>query len=286
MPCPDAPLTGPLAGFSCFAHTHEGYEHAVYGVGDPRHPPVLVMHELPGLAGATLNFARRLGDAGFCVYLPHLFGDLLRDDWRGNYQRLCISEEFARLAAGVSAPVTRWLRSLARRVSEDHGGATVGAVGMCLTGGFVIPLVLERPVEAPVAAQPAVPFSQAYAVLPLRKGPWARQLNVSDDDIRAAAGRMAREGLRMLAFRFRADRICVADKIARLGDEFGAQLEAHEYESPWRLKPPHAVLTYEYDEARDAGPDHPTRRAFARLVSFLHERLDGGATPNRAPRVG
>lgn len=281
MTCPDGPLTGPLHAFSCFTHAHGAFEHDVYVVGQPADPPVLVMHELPGLTDETLNFARRLQAAQFRVYLPHLFGRLRHDDPQGNHRRLCISEEFGRLAAGVSAPVTDWLRSLARRVSAEHGGASVGAIGMCLTGGFVIPLVLEPRVVAPVAAQPAVPFSQAYVVLPLRKGPWAGQLNVSQPDIDAARERMTRDDLRMLAFRFKADRVCVAEKIDRLRREFPGRVDAHEYDGPSRWPmPPHAVLTYEYERAGDAGPDHPTRRAFSTLVEFLRERLGAAGGPH------
>ena len=58
--------------------------------------------------------------------------------------------------------------------------------------------------------------------------------------------------------------------------ECGAQFEAHQYESPWwQAIPlaPHAVLTYEYERAHDAGPEHPTRRAFVTLVGFLNKRL-------------
>lgn len=265
-----------LAEFSRFSHHERGMTHDVYATGDAASPPVLVMHELSGLTDATLGFAKRLRDAGFRVYLPHLFGTLLEEQGRDNYRRLCVSDEFSRLAAGVSAPVTTWLRSLAGRLSVEHGEARVGAIGMCLTGGFVIPLVLERSVVAPVSSQPAVPFSTAYAVLPIRKGKWARELNVEDAEMAKAATRLRDDDLTLLAFRFKADRICVSDKIDRLRIEFGDRLQAHEYDTSWwqAIRSPHAVLTYEFDRAKDAGPEHPTRQAFATLVSFLKEHLE------------
>ena len=267
-----------LSGFDCFPHGDGTYEHDVYATGKKSDRPLLVTHELPGFTVETLNFARRLAGRGFRVYLPHLFGEFLVNDTKGNEKRLCVSAEFARLAAGVSAPVTTWLRSLARRISDEHGGGKVGALGMCLTGGFAIPLVLERAVVAPVCAQPAVPFSKRYVALGIGKGPWARALNVSDDDVRGAAARLERDDLKLLAFRFDSDRICVADKMDRLEAEFGDRVEVHELQTPWwsrvRLPtPPHAVFTYEYEKAKNAGPNHPTRRAFETLVGFFSTRL-------------
>ena len=267
-----------LAGFECFPHTEGAYEHDVYVTGKPADRPLLVIHELPGFTVETLNFARRLAARGFRVYLPHLFGGFLENDTLGNEKRLCVSAEFANLAAGVSAPVTTWLRSLARRISALHGDGKVGALGMCLTGGFAIPLVLERPVVAPVCAQPAVPFSKRFVALGFGKGPWAPALNVSDDDVRGAKARMDRDDLKLLAFRFDSDRICVAEKMGRLKAEFGNRVEVHQLKTPWMSRfrlptPPHAVFTYEYEKAKDAGPEHPTRRAFETLVSFFQRQL-------------
>ena len=258
-----------LSGFDCFSHRDGDYEHDVYAVGQAGDRPLLVMHELPGFTEETLQFARRLAERRFRVYLPHLFGEFLVKDTSGNERRLCVSAEFAKLAAGVSAPVTTWLRSLARLISQRHDGARVGALGMCLTGGFAIPLVLEPAVVAPVCAQPAVPYSKRYVAVPVGKGPWARALNVSDDDVRGAAARLQRDDLRMLAFRFDADRICVRDKMDRLQAEFGDRIEVHELKTPWwsrvRLPtPPHAVFTY--DRKLGAG-------AFETLVNFFNARL-------------
>jgi dienelactone hydrolase len=237
--------------------------------------PVLVMHELPGLTEFATRFAQRLVDAGFTVYLPLLFGEPLKRDVWGYSRQLCISQEFARLQAGVSAPITNWLQALARDLSSRHQGARVGAIGMCLTGGFVIPLILEPVVTAPVASQPSVPYSVIYWLTGLGRGPWMRQLNISDADLSAAAQRAQAESLTLLAFRFKDDRICTAGKLERLGEAFGDRLEAYQFDTPkgFRLMPPHAVLTEEYDKAEHAGPTHPTRLATARVIAFLHARL-------------
>jgi dienelactone hydrolase len=268
-----------LEGFTSFDHTRDGMTHRVYVTGAAEAAPVLVMHEMPGFAEPAVDFARRLSAEGFQVALPHLFGDFMKRDPLRYYRQLCVSREFANLAAGVSAPITVWLRSLTKRLSTKHQGARVGAIGMCLTGAFVLPLVLDPWVTAPVAAQPAIPFSLTYRLTGLGKGAWASQLNVHDDELRGAGERLRRDGLHLLALRFRDDRISVAEKIDRLRAACGDRLDAHEYPSPARRKPfdpPHAILTEEYLRARDVGPSHPTRQAFAHVVAFLREQLTAG----------
>jgi len=267
-------MTTGIPGFSSFEFAHGRITHTVYSRGEG--PCVLVMHELPGLSPAAVGFGRRLVDHGFQVHLPLLFGTPLQHDGRGAYRQLCVSEEFARLQAGVSAPITQWLLALARELSDRSSGRPIGAIGMCLTGAFAIPLILEPRVGAHVAAQPGVPFSIAFRITGLGGGPWMSQLNISDDDLSLAATRAQANGLKLLAFRFDVDRICPKERMVRLREAFGDQLDLHELgaTSAWRrlTSPPHATLTEEYDKAPDR-PDEPTRQAFARLVEFLHARL-------------
>ncbi len=262
-----------LTGFAEFAFAHEGIRHRVFFLGDG--PPVLVTHELPGLSPAALRFGRRLAAAGFRVYLPLLFGEPAQDDWRGSLRHLCISREFANLAAGVSAPIVDWLRALATDVSARHGGAPVGAIGMCLTGAFVIPLILEPCVVAPVAAQPGSPFSQSFRAVGIGRGPWMRQLNISDHDLDAAAGRASADGVSLMAVRFEKDRICPAERLDRLEGAFGSRMLRRELPGGSIFRPPHATLTSEYERAPDR-PTEPTRVLFAEVVEFLSARLRAG----------
>ena len=41
-------------------------------------PAVIVMSEMPGIYSHVAQFARRVRDAGFTVYMPHLFGEVGR----------------------------------------------------------------------------------------------------------------------------------------------------------------------------------------------------------------
>lgn len=56
--------------------------------------------------------------------------------------RLCVSRDFALLATGRTTPLAGWLRDLARTLHDELGGPGVGAVGMCVTGGFALAMML------------------------------------------------------------------------------------------------------------------------------------------------
>ncbi|MEJ1963283.1 MAG: hypothetical protein WDO56_17690 [Gammaproteobacteria bacterium] len=134
---------------------------------------------------------------------------------------------------GVAAPIASWLRALAAHVSEHNGGGRIGALGMCLTGAFAIPLVIDPRVAAAVAAQPAAPLSLLHAAFGLRVS--ERQLsalNVSDESIAEARMRLGSGEAHLLALRCRADRICPRDKIERFEREFPVGLEVREYGKP------------------------------------------------------
>ena len=189
----------------------------------------------------------------------------------GSLRQLCISREFAKLAAGVSAPIVDWLRGLAIELSTRHG-IVVGAIGMCLTGAFVIPLILERCVVAPVAAQPGAPFSGWFKAIGIGRGPWMSQMNISDADLHAAAVRASTDGISLLALRFQKDRVCPAERLDRLQTVFLSQLVRRELKGGSFLRPPHSTLTGEYERAPDQ-PNEETRLLFVEVVEFLSSRL-------------
>ena len=61
-----------LPGFETTRFTHDGKTRTVYRAG--RGPGVVIMHEIPGIYPAVIDFARRVAGAGFSVYLPDMFG--------------------------------------------------------------------------------------------------------------------------------------------------------------------------------------------------------------------
>lgn len=266
-------------GFRSRPFAFGGVERRVFSKGEGR--PILLMHELPGLDETNVDFAERLVQAGFQVHLPLLFGRPLQSALLGNFMRLrfCVSAGFARMAAGESGPVIDWLRALAADMADmaGDGRRRVGVIGMCVTGGLAIPLVVVPGVMAAVASQPAAPINFTYLLTGRDGDPaWRRQLNVSDGDIEAAAQCARRDDKRLLLQRFKADRACPHERVARVSAAFGEQAEVHEYARPgerWSSLrfAPHALLTQEYDDHGDH--DVATRQALARVIDFFDRTL-------------
>jgi dienelactone hydrolase len=217
----------------------------------------------------------RLIDAGFRVHLPLLVGAPLRHAALANWRALCISAEFARLEAGIHAPITDWLRALAADIAERADGARIGAIGMCLTGAFVIPLLIDAAVTAGVVSQPAIPLRVLYRAFGLGAGPWMDQLNISDDELQVGARAARSNQKKILLQRYADDRLCPGQRLKRIARSFGSQARLYEYSHPswWRrvVDPPHALLTEEYDRAGE--DDQATREALRRVIQLLNEQL-------------
>jgi dienelactone hydrolase len=256
-----------LQGFETFPFTHDGATRPVHTLG--RGPGVVVMHEIPGITPQVEEFARRVANDGFRVYLPHLFGTPGREISNGyvlgQVARACISREFAVLAKHQSSPITDWLRALCRRAHSECGGPGVGAVGMCITGNFALALMVDEAVMAPVLSQPSLPFGLTRA--------HRAALHVSDSEL-AAVKQRAAAGCTVLGLRFTADPMCPAERFATLRRELGPHFEAVEVDSgpgnPHGIKRmAHSVLTTDLVDAEG----HPTRAALDRVLKLFREKL-------------
>ncbi len=256
-----------LSDFDTFEFTHDGATRTVYKKGTG--PAVVVMHEIPGITPPVADFSRRVAEAGFTVYMPHMFGTpekpLSVPYAAGQIARACISREFSVLAKNESSPITDWLRALCRRAHEECGGPGVGAIGMCLTGNFALALMVDDSVMAPVLSQPSLPFGVSAA--------HRAAIHVSDEDLAVIKERAA-AGCGVLGMRFTADPMVPAARFETLKRELGDGFEAIEIDSgkgnPHGLTPmAHSVVTT--DLVDEEG--HPTRKALDRVLSFFGERL-------------
>jgi dienelactone hydrolase len=240
----------------------------VAGVG----PAVIVMSEMPGISPAVARFARWVRDAGFTVYMPSLFGRdgalATAEEGAAVFQRACVSAEFNALAGGRSSPVTTWLRALARLAHAECGGPGVGAIGMCFTGNFALTMMLEPSMLAPVLAQPSLPLKEPAG------------LEIAPEELAAVRARLERENLNVLAYRFKGDKICRAERFAAYAAALGERFVARELPdsaanpdaAPFhaRYVPyPHSVVTEHLIDA--AG--EPTVAARDEILAFFGERL-------------
>jgi len=235
-------------------------------------PAVIVMTEMPGISPHVARFARWVRDAGFTVYMPSLFGrdGAVPDADEGMvvFQHACMSAEFRAMAANVSSPVTQWLRALARLAHGECGGPGVGAIGMCFSGNFALTMMLEPAMLAPVLSQPSLPLREPAG------------LEIAPDELAAVRARLDREDLTVLAYRFKGDKICRAERFAAyaaaLGDRFVGRELADEAAgsdvSPFfarHVPYPHSVVTQHLID--QAG--QPTIAARDEILAFFRTRL-------------
>ncbi|MDA0979590.1 MAG: dienelactone hydrolase family protein [Proteobacteria bacterium] len=253
----------PLTDFDRQQLTFLGREKTVYVSGEG--PAVIVMSEMPGIYQLVADFARKVRDRGFTVWMPHLFGDDGRPPTPGyslrSMARACISREFRAFSANRSSPVTDWLRALARHAHETCGGPGVGAIGMCFTGNFALNLMLEPSVLAPVLSQPSLPLG--------RKG----GLHISPDELRCVRDRLEAEDLTVLGYCFEGDPFCRKERFEEysqaLGDRFqGTVLPAGSARQGTDMAPHSVVTLHLIDEA-----GQPTRKARDEILSFFEWRL-------------
>jgi dienelactone hydrolase len=250
-------------GFAVTTFTYADKPRPVYRAGSG--PAVIILSEIPGITPQVVRFAGYVVDAGFSVYMPHLFGEVMRAPTRGYAMKImaqcCISAEFRVLAAHRSSPIVDWLRALANQAHKEQGGKGVGAVGMCFTGNFALAMMLGAPLLAPVLSQPSLPFFKKDG------------LHASDEEIAAAQERIDNDGARILGLRFHGDPFCRVERFQYLSKTFGKAFEAIELDpacaNPHGPKPIHSVLTNHLIDA--AG--EPTRMALDRVLAFLREQL-------------
>ena len=261
--------SNPLEGFQkdSFASTR-GVRHDVFRLGSG--PAVIVIHEVPGITPLVAAFGRKVAARGMTAVLPDLFGTPGRPISNAyglsSIARACISREFVVLATNRTSPVIEYLRELAVHEHQRCGGPGVGAVGMCLTGGFALAMSVDPVVVAPVLSQPSLPFPIGAQ----RR----RALGLSDTDL-SAVKRRVDEGLCVMGLRFSGDKISPHERFERLREELGQNFLGVEIDSseanPWGYKTDaHSVLTEEYSDAQGS----PTRRALDEVLSFFASRLD------------
>jgi dienelactone hydrolase len=260
----------PLDDFDPRVVTLDGATKVVHVAGTGR--AVIVMTEMPGISPHVARFSRWVRDAGFTVYMPSLFG---RDGAVPNveegtvtFQRACVSAEFRAFAANEASPVTQWLRSLARLAHGECGGPGVGAIGMCFTGNFALTMMLEPAMLAPVLAQPTLPLDDPAGI------------EMAPEELAAVRERLERDDLTVMAYRFKGDRFCKAERFARysqaLGDRFIGRVLPDSAANPDTapffdqvVAGPHSVVTaHLIDEA-----GQPTIAARDEILSFFADRL-------------
>lgn len=270
----------PMHDFAREEFAHAGRTYAILRSGTG--PAVIVMTEIPGISPKVAGFAREVRALGCTVVLPDLFGVAGRDyrpvahGWRGTVAttmraaaQICISREFTLLASGRTSPIVTWLRGLAAHEHERCGGPGVGAVGMCISGGFALAMATDDRLLVPVLAQPSLPL----AITRRQRA----SMDISRTDLAAVQKRCA-AGLTVLGLRFRSDVLVPDERFAflreHLGDAFVAVELDDDAANPAAMVRPHSPLTEHLIDQ----PDQPTHSALNQVLDLFRQRL----VPDRA----
>jgi dienelactone hydrolase len=260
-------MADPFEGFDRLVFTAEGRTYPLFRIGSG--PGIIVMTEMPGISPKVAAFARRLADEGYTAVLPSVFGEPGREPSLGYGLKsmipACVAKEFAALATDRTAPVTLWLRALAKQVHKECGGPGVGAVGMCFTGGFALAMMIDDTTVAPVLSQPSLPI----AVSRSRRS----AVGLSPADLAAVRVRAA-AGCDVLGLRFTGDKYVPKERFEtlrrELGDRFiGVEIDSSEGNPHGIPKDAHSVLTEHLVDQ----PGHPTHDALNQVLTFFKDRL-------------
>lgn len=257
----------PLDDFEKVEQTFLGSTKTVYRKGAG--PAVIIMSEIPGITPKVADFARRVVELGCTVAMPSLYGVDGRRPTSGylatSASKVCVSQEFTTFTTGKSSPVIVWLRALARQMHKECGGPGVGAVGMCLTGGFALAMMVDEEMIAPVLSQPSTPFA-------LSKKHKA-DLGISPTELKVVKERVE-AGVCVVGLRFTEDPLSPPERFESLRRELGEGFIGVEIDSsPGNAhgfeKKAHSVLTEDLVDE----PGHPTHDALNLVLDHLRDRL-------------
>lgn len=159
-----------------------------------------------------------------------------------------------------------WLRDLCQKIKLEIGGKGMGAIGMCLTGGFAIPLLIEDYLIAPTLSQPSLPAS-----LLSKKAKY--NLGCDPEHLERAKERTEKEGIEIRAYRFDKDTIAAKERITAYQEYFGEAFQYFEIDTAQlpecRNKNYHAVFTVDFVDEKQ----RPTYKALEDLIEFFTEKL-------------
>jgi len=246
-----------MPGYASFEFSAQGRRKPVFYKGSGA--GILLMHELPGMVRECVALADYLASKGYTVFLPLLFGGanvrFTQARTALHVAQICVRREILLFGRDEDSPIASWLRALAQEIRRRRPeGRGIGVIGMCLTGGFAINLMIEDVVVAPVACQPSLPLTTFGAP--------ADALGVSPATLRAAVARSASVPLQ--CYRFAGDTISPVERFTRLQREFGTGLDGHQLPGA-----DHSVLTIDFVD----DPAHPTHQARDRILRFFRQRL-------------
>lgn len=210
-PFPESELT------TCISSDTSWANHPVFCIGTDRsNPPVILLHELPGLSPKTLQYAKTLSK-DFYVYVPLLYGKPNQQSTlRGALAFHTNGEWQARPELNGSSRIVKWLQYVTTQVQLNHPTQTIGVIGNCMTGTVPLALLDNPSVTAAVLAQPTPPLPLFYYSHEDKYS-----LAISESELAKA---VTRKDVRIYFVRFETDCVSLPEKKASLKAHFGNRL--------------------------------------------------------------
>ncbi|MEX5217527.1 MAG: hypothetical protein NW701_06845 [Nitrospira sp.] len=258
----DKPFVGILE--TCLNNDDDGFKsnsvgHPVYCLpGDRTKPPVLLLHELPGLSGKTLAYAKDLSQ-DFTVYVPLLFGALNSHSTLRGSAAFWLNGEWWGLESGES-DIVKWLRTVVGEVERQHPGQSIGVIGNCLTGSLPLALLDNQQINAVVLAQPTLPLTI------FRNDKEAREsLGISKDEIDQAR----KSSAKIYYLRFFKDCVSKCEKLKKLRDDHHFDGRFIHHVIPYSrdlVENAHSTLIGEWSDAESGKPSKDAREEVKRFL--------------------
>lgn len=223
-------------------------------------PPVIILHEVFGISASLLAFAGMIEAAGFRTYLPVLFGSTepattTADKLKRGAEFACVAHQFRIFSSDESGPWADWLRHLVDWACTDSGHDRAGAIGLCLTGNFVVSMAVNAKVAAPVMGEPSLPFLPSDG------------LHATPDEVATVRQRLD-QGLEMRAYRFATDTKCKAGRFLAFEQKLGQGFKGTTL-IPKNNEKLHSVFT---EDLRDASGT-PRHDKVQEVIDFMRSRL-------------
>jgi esterase/lipase len=201
--------------FKTKAHTYP------MAITRPAGAPILVLHGMCGLDGATLDWAKALARHGWKVYLPMLDGEFNQCKPASHYLRIKLSRSWETKNPNATGPVVDDLGTLADAISARHGGKRLVVVGQCLTGSIPLALLSRPSVKTAVLCHPALPLkSPVQVLLGIPQSAEKRKaLALPPDQLHKSLNALSNPTKRLYGFQYLEDPLASIDKFVLIHEK-------------------------------------------------------------------
>jgi len=258
-------------------YSYNGIEHYVYAAtsNSKDKPPIILLHELPGLSKETLEYAQTL-TPDFSVYVPLLFGEMFVEDVPNGVSAYFFNSEWL---FTESRPIYAWARELSKDIAAQHPGKKMGVIGMCLTGAMPLALLDNKQITSIVVSQPYLPFIAWFDST-------KASLDLSELEYCEAKQRIDSGEVQILGLRFQNDKMSEREKLKTLKTDFSKgyidlEICTNEYADNDIPADAHSVLisTWNNNPNRD-DPENILNKRRQQVQQFFKFRLrDEGSLP-------